>query len=164
MQVEGHSYLHRSVLKGDLVGVLELLGLGCNPNCRNWDGDSPLHISARLGMNRIVVELLKARAWIEVRNNLGQTPLHAAVLGGKTRTVELFLKAGANRNAVDYLCKSVLYVACVDKVWKIVILLRLYGALPACEYEVEMLKWSMRMCDRKVELLNKKLKEREQEN
>lgn len=79
----GHSIKKISILK-------TLLRLGCNPNIKNQDGFTPLHIYQLAGSTfgdgtdqEVIYGLIDAGADLEARDENGKTPLHRAVMTNK---------------------------------------------------------------------------------
>ena len=82
---------------GDLVRTC--LDAGADPNARNEDGDTPLHIAAWNGQTEAIAALLDAGADPNARNEDGDTPLHIAAWNGQTEAIAALLDAGADPNA-----------------------------------------------------------------
>ena len=91
------------------------LEAGADPNTRNRNGDTPLHIVARGGARADVVAdaLLAAAADVNARNHEGWTPLHnaARARGGDTTLLRLLLQAGADVDARTQLGETPLHLA-----------------------------------------------------
>ena len=91
------------------------LKAGADPNTRNRNGDTPLHIVARGGARADVVAdaLLAAEADVNARNHEGWTPLHnaARARGGDTTLLRLLLQAGADVDARTQLGETPLHLA-----------------------------------------------------
>src|SRR5439155_13899405 len=76
-----------------------LLENGGDPNLKNEDGDTPLHLSRSKEISEL---LLAKKADVKARNKSGRTPLHhAASRQGAKELVELLLSKGADVNAAD---------------------------------------------------------------
>jgi ankyrin repeat protein len=83
---------------GDLIKVQIALKNGANPNAKNNDDSTPLHIAAYHGHVEIVKLLLKRGADPNAKNNDDSTPLHIAAYHGHVEIVKLLLKRGADPN------------------------------------------------------------------
>ncbi|GIY54123.1 hypothetical protein CDAR_256601 [Caerostris darwini] len=61
-----------------LRDIQEFLKIGSNPNKRNIDGNTPLHLAVDTHRHNrsIIEELIKAKANVNLTNNDGNTPLH----------------------------------------------------------------------------------------
>lgn len=93
--------------------VLEyLLSIGMNPNKRNSDFDTPLHIACILNDLTAIKLLIKFGAEINAMDYEGSTPLYNAVLYGKIEAVQLLLDNGADPNIPNIFGNYPLYYAC----------------------------------------------------
>ena len=88
--------LMRASEEGDAESVEMLLKKGANPNYRNKDGRTPLHIAAYHGHADVAELLIKNGADINARDNDGWTPLHDAAYKGRGEVVRLLLERGAD--------------------------------------------------------------------
>ncbi|MBN8828087.1 MAG: ankyrin repeat domain-containing protein [Sphingobacteriia bacterium] len=67
-------------VENDVFDLTETyLELGANPNFKNENGNTPLHIAVDKGNYNIVKLLLKYKAHINVKNDKGETPLHLLI-------------------------------------------------------------------------------------
>jgi len=73
-----------------------LLARGADPNVRQDDGTTALHLATRAGRSTAVGHLLDAGADPDPLDERGFTPLHSAAELGIVRLVDLLLKAGAD--------------------------------------------------------------------
>ncbi len=103
------SPLHWAVENGNTKTVKLLLDHAADPNLKNQDDDTPLHLSK----SKEIAELLLAKnADVKARNKSGRTPLHhAASRQGAKALVELLLSKGAEANAADNLGQTPLFRA-----------------------------------------------------
>ncbi len=95
--------------------VFRLLENGADPNTRNEQGNSLLHVAAGpKGGAEITVVLLEAGANPNIQNNKGQLPLHIAAGWCTPQIVEMHILAGADpyvlandgRSALDFVCSQ----------------------------------------------------------
>lgn len=64
-------------------------------DCKNFAGETPLHIACKAGDSRIIHYLIKNRAFVNAKNNTGETPLFYAVRAQHTDVIDMLLKNGA---------------------------------------------------------------------
>ncbi|KAK4351144.1 hypothetical protein RND71_030457 [Anisodus tanguticus] len=79
----------RLLQKKDLEYVRRLLVNGINPNSKNYDFRTPLHLSASEGMYPISVLLLEAEASVFAVDRWGKSALDEARVGGNINLVKL---------------------------------------------------------------------------
>ncbi|MCY3759347.1 MAG: ankyrin repeat domain-containing protein [Acidobacteria bacterium] len=93
--------LHQAASEGDVASVRVELGKGVDPNRKNPDNLTPLHVSARLGHLEIAGLLLQKGADPNRRQDgTARTPLHLAVEHRHEEITRLLLEQGANPNLV----------------------------------------------------------------
>ena len=97
----GETALAITIKRRDLTWSSFLLGKGADPNIRDAQGNSPLHIAAQLGFTEGAELLLGQRAQVNLANNSGETPLIIAVQQRNTAMVRLLLANGANPKQPD---------------------------------------------------------------
>ena len=101
-----------------------LLENGGDPNTRNNNGDTSLHIAYKFGNRDIVAckALIEAGAKVNLQNASGNTPLHLAcrAIHGDLEFIEILIDAGADLNLRNKKGKTPIELlavhACVDYV------------------------------------------------
>ena len=91
--------LRRNVCRGEINEIIELIVRGCNPNCADGEGLTPLHYAAEFGKSDSIYCLFeKAKDILNVdsRDKYGWSPLFSAVHHGNHKCVRLLLKFGAS--------------------------------------------------------------------
>ncbi len=79
--------------------VKAILAAGANPNAKDQNGETALHLSARLGHQEIVDTLIGPGAKFDAKNKQGETPLHLAVRHGHVGIVDKLLKLDPSANS-----------------------------------------------------------------
>lgn len=98
----GHTPLHRCVIRNNLELIQELIQLGADPNTiDNNHRGSPLHSAAHFGYAEVVEMLFNAGAEINALNDDNETPLHIALEYSNTEIAQLLLRLGAKANIKD---------------------------------------------------------------
>jgi ankyrin repeat protein len=99
----GEMMLHEALrgFRADLVLALALLDNGADPNERDLDGETALHVAAGQGYVEPGRSLIAHHADVNARNAAGKTPLHLAVRSDCVDLVSDLLTHGANVNAPD---------------------------------------------------------------
>jgi hypothetical protein len=98
---------------GDAEAVELLLRAGADPNRRNREQQTPLHVNAVASrdVDDIVKALAKGGADPNAPDASGRAPLTAAILAGKGRRVPLLVSVGAAVDAVDAQGRTALFHA-----------------------------------------------------
>ena len=81
--------------------MLRLLNHGVDPNARNAQGYTPLHLTARSGQARMLQALLELGVYVDPRDATGHTPLHLTAFNQNRRPKDLLIAAGADVSAVN---------------------------------------------------------------
>ncbi|CAO2035201.1 unnamed protein product [Urochloa humidicola] len=68
-------YLCRVVTDGKIDLLRRLLSFGVDPNCKNYDQRTPLHIAAALGLHLVAGMLIDFGADVQAKDRWGNTPL-----------------------------------------------------------------------------------------
>ena len=89
----------RLVATNDVAKLSQLLSAGASPNCKDYDGRTPLHIAVAEGHKECVALLLSKGADINAQDRWQNTPLSEAMRSGirvgKDEVTELLLRSGA---------------------------------------------------------------------
>jgi len=92
------SYLMEPARQSRAEVLCPLVGHGANPNVRDADGNTPLHLAAASGYPNeggwCVEALLKAGADVHAKNNAGLTPLDIAKKGKNSVVIKMLTDAG----------------------------------------------------------------------
>ncbi|GJX99785.1 potassium channel SKOR-like protein [Tanacetum coccineum] len=78
-----------AVANGDLEFVTRVLANGINPNSKNYDLRTPLHIAAAEGLYSMSRLILEAGGSVFSKDRWGNTPLDEARVGGTKKLVKL---------------------------------------------------------------------------
>ncbi|KAK6774975.1 hypothetical protein RDI58_025976 [Solanum bulbocastanum] len=92
---------------GDLHQLKSLIRAGADPNKKDYDGRSPLHLAASRGYEDITLFLIQEGIDINAPDKFGNTPLLEAIKSGHDRVASLLVKEGALlniENAGSFLC------------------------------------------------------------
>ena len=79
-----------AVIDERLIEVDRLIECGIDPNIKDMEGDTPLHLAVRLKNIEIVKYLLRVGASISQKNNEGETPFSIAEKNESKALIELF--------------------------------------------------------------------------
>lgn len=111
--------LHNAAFNHDYHISKLLLSHTSNPNVKNIDGNTPLHILAskdKINLHKsqcsekhIANLLLKSGADINARNNDGDTPLHLSAKSGNKEIIQFLIKHGSDRGICNNQGKKPLY-------------------------------------------------------
>lgn len=71
-------YLCKVVAQGKIDLLRRLLRFGIDPNCRNYDRRTPLHVAASEGLHLVAGMLVEFGADIAATDRWGNTPLDEA--------------------------------------------------------------------------------------
>lgn len=95
--------------KGDSDNMLLLLNNGVDPNAKDYDSRSALHLAAAEGKDKIVELLLQFKADVNIKDRWGGTPLLDAIVGGHPVVAEtLRARGGKLPDGVDaeHMCNA----------------------------------------------------------
>lgn len=106
--------LHDATAHNDVTEISDLLFYGKNPNEKDSQGWTPLHVAASHKCSMEVVRLLvDAGADPSSRDKLGYTPLHIAASCNNYEIVQPLVDAGADPEAHEHIGFSPLHIAAV---------------------------------------------------
>ncbi|KAK9118097.1 hypothetical protein Scep_016190 [Stephania cephalantha] len=86
---DGGNCLCLAVAKGDSDFLKRLLSNGVDPNSRDYDHRTPLHVAAAEGLYLMAKLLLEAGASVFLKDRWGRTPLDEARSSGNNKLIEL---------------------------------------------------------------------------
>ena len=97
--------LHIAAMRGDTFKTHLLLMAGANPNIRDTNRDTALHLALREPRRfhslELLNDLINSGADLEAKNRKGHTPLHVACILGDTELMEVLLSRGCSVTARD---------------------------------------------------------------
>ena len=93
--------LYRACREGVVLIVEAVITMGCNVNCINVTGSTPLMEAARKGHEEVVKKLILAGAKVEMQDEHGETALHHAAIHNHIQCGILLAEAGASMRAVS---------------------------------------------------------------
>jgi ankyrin repeat protein len=97
----GITALMQYVIRNDKNRIQNLLDRGANPNLRDDEQDTALHLAAQRGDIDIVRMLLAKEADVNAKNKLGGTPLMWAGVYGHEEVARALLEKGADAKLKD---------------------------------------------------------------
>ncbi|XP_057807219.1 potassium channel SKOR isoform X2 [Salvia miltiorrhiza] len=95
---------------GDLYQLKSVIRSGADPNKKDYDGRTALHLAASRGYEDITLFLIQESVDINAEDNFGNTPLLEAIKNGHDKVASLLSKEGAILkidNVGSYLCAVV---------------------------------------------------------
>ncbi|MCP4137385.1 MAG: hypothetical protein GY754_40835 [bacterium] len=110
--IDGSSSLHIAAMQDDIISVKLLLKYGSNPNARQYNDATPLHLASSLSITRL---LIQKGASMTARTHNGIVPLHAASYKGHYGPVKILIENGANVNITDNRQGTPLHYALMGK-------------------------------------------------
>ena len=96
-----HSALFAAARRGDYAALGILLDKGANPNSKNKDQSTPLHVAAQYGYLNIAKQLLLKNADVFAKDEARRTPLHIAVAAGSVAVTRTLLEHRSEVNVQD---------------------------------------------------------------
>ncbi|XP_019185177.1 PREDICTED: potassium channel SKOR-like isoform X2 [Ipomoea nil] len=102
--------VNNTAFHGDLHQLKSLIRAGADPNNKDYDGRSPLHLAASTGYEAIALYLIQQGVDLNAPDNFGNTPLLEAIKNGHDRVASVLVKEGASlkiENAGSFLCEIV---------------------------------------------------------
>ena len=112
--LEKEERLHCACGKGDVVLVEALIDAGCDVNCWDSGGDTPLMMAAREGHEEVVKKLILAGADLAMQSDFGHTALHYAAICNHIQFGILLAEGGANLRTKNEFSETPLDVAKAD--------------------------------------------------
>ncbi|CAN6466761.1 unnamed protein product [Victoria cruziana] len=91
------SYLCQAVAKGNSDFIKRLLSYGLDPNAKDYDYRTPLHVAAAQGQNLLVKILLEAGADVLLKDRWGNTPIDEAHRSGSKQIIKLLEAAKSSQ-------------------------------------------------------------------
>ncbi|KAL1348542.1 hypothetical protein AAHE18_07G086600 [Arachis hypogaea] len=106
MKIEdGGSFLCTAVARGDSDYLKRLLSNGMDPNLKDYDYRSPLHVAAAEGLYFMAKLLLEAGASVFTKDRWGKTPLDEARMSGNKNLIKL-LEDAKSAQLSELLCPA----------------------------------------------------------
>jgi ankyrin repeat protein len=127
----GRTAIHIACQSDDFYESLSaLMDHGFDPNIKDFNGFSPLHVAAQTNAIKAAKLLIKKKAEIDKPDSLGRNPLHFAVANNSLGVAEVLLENKANVNAKDSFGNSSLHIAVAKNLIEMVKLLLKYNVNP----------------------------------
>ncbi|KAI9174634.1 hypothetical protein LWI28_020378 [Acer negundo] len=82
-------FLCTTVARRELDLLKRVLANGINPNSKNYDHRTPLHVAASEGLYAMAKLLIEAGAYVFSKDRWGNTPLDDACIGGNKNMIKL---------------------------------------------------------------------------
>lgn len=98
---EGHTPLHRALIKAQIDMAQWLIGRKADVNAQNTAGHSALHIAARFNRIDGLLLLLKHGATLTAKDQVGNTALHLAADAGAIDALEALLRQGLSAESLN---------------------------------------------------------------
>ena len=95
------SALHTFSISGLVKFIDFLLSINADPNVRDSDGQTPLHLAAERGQKEAVKLLLDHGANTNLQANDGDTPLHRSLIEKNNEIAKLLINRGADVNIAN---------------------------------------------------------------
>lgn len=102
--------VNSSAYNGDLTQLKSLIRAGADPNKKDYDGRTPLHLAASKGHKDVTLFLIQEGGEVNISDNFGNTPLLEAIKNGHDNIASLLVKEGGSLKIDDagsFLCSSV---------------------------------------------------------
>ncbi|XP_017256707.1 potassium channel SKOR isoform X1 [Daucus carota subsp. sativus] len=87
------TFLCTTVARGDIDFIKRALSSGVDPNSKDYDHRTPLHVAASQGFYLLAKLLLEAGASVLLKDRWGNTPLDESKMSGSKRLIELLEEA-----------------------------------------------------------------------
>lgn len=120
--------LHYAAKAGHAELIQYLLDSGCDPNARDKEGVSPLHLA--MGEEKAVEVLLAGKADPDAKDDSGRTPLHYAARDNRSGAAQALLQHGAKVDMAYNLGFTPLHAAAESGATEVVEVLLKAGAQP----------------------------------
>ena len=108
----------QAMLCGEMQRAIDLINRNEALDCKDSDGNTPLHIAVKLGLENICILLIEKKVYVNEKkvyvnekNNEGETPLYFAVLKGHEKIIPLLFENGASLDAKDNFGITPFYLA-----------------------------------------------------
>ncbi|PWA84897.1 Ankyrin repeat-containing protein [Artemisia annua] len=88
--------VNSATYNGDLFQLRDLIQAGADPNIKNFDGRSPLHLAASKGHEDIAHFLIQVGVEVNISDNFGNTPLLEAIKSGHEKIASLIINKGGS--------------------------------------------------------------------